>query len=72
MKVEVHYHAFDVNEVANPRRKAAKWMEEQYEKYDNRIISSNFAEDNTTVIGYVTVLSEPQEPAPEKTPVILK
>lgn len=47
-------------------------MEEQYERYDNRIISSSFAEDDTSATAYITVLSEPQESTPEKTPVILK
>lgn len=72
MKVDVHFHSFNVNEGGAVRKKAAKWMAEQYEKYGNRIISSNFAEDNDSVTGYVTVLSEPQEQTPEKTPVILK
>ena len=58
MKVYVHFHSFNINE-GLARRKAAEWMVEQYEKYDNRIISSNFAEDNTSVTGYITVLSEP-------------
>ncbi len=71
MKVEVHFHSFSTNG-ERPRQRAAKWMQQQYEKYDNRIISSNFAEDNNSVTAYITVLSEPQEPTPEKTPVILK
>ena len=71
MKVEVHFHAFKANE-GGARLRAAKWMEEQYEKYDNRIISSNFAEDDNSVVAYITVLSEPQEPTAGKTPVILK
>lgn len=58
MKVEVHFQAFDVNEGAS-RIKAAKWMEEQYEEYGNRIISSNFAEDDSSVTAYITVISEP-------------
>lgn len=71
MKVEVHFHAFRASEGA-ARIKAAKWMEDQYEIYGNRIISSNFAEDNNSVTSYITILSENQEPTPEKTPVILK
>lgn len=71
MKVEVHFRAFDTSEKA-PRRKAADWMVQQYEKYGDRILSSNFAEDNDSVTAYITVLNEPQEPTPEKTPVILK
>jgi hypothetical protein len=71
MKVEVHYHAFSSNESA-PRAMAAQWMVQQYKIYGDRIISSNFAEGDTSVTAYTTVLSEPQEPAPEKTPVILK
>lgn len=72
MKVEVHYHSFITNGEGQARRRAAKWMEEQYERYDNRIISSSFAEDDTSATAYITVLSEPQESTPEKTPVILK
>jgi hypothetical protein len=72
MKVEVHFHSFTTSGERSAREKAAKWMEEQYEKYDNRIISSNFAEDDTSATAYITVLSEPQEPTVGKTPVILK
>lgn len=71
MKVEVHFHSFSAN-IGGARFKAAKWMEDQYEIYGNRIISSNFAEDNNSVTSYITILSENQEPTPEKTPVILK
>lgn len=71
MKVDVHFRSFNVCEGA-ARIKAARWMQEQYEEYDNRIISSNFAEDNNSVTAYITVLSEPQESTSEKTPVILK
>lgn len=71
MKVEVHFHSFSANE-GSPRKKAAIWMVQQYEKYGDRIISSNFAEDYNSVIAYITVLSESQEQTPEKTPVILK
>jgi hypothetical protein len=71
MKVEVHFHSFSSNE-SGPRAMATQWMVQQYKIYGDRIISSNFAEDDTSVTAYITVLSEPQEPAPEKTPVILK
>lgn len=71
MKVKVYFHSFYTSE-GDPRTKAGHWMEQQYEQYGNRIISSNFAEDNNSVTGYITVLSEPQEQTTEKTPVILK
>ena len=58
MKVKVHFNAFNVNE-GSARIKAAKWMQEQYEEYGNRIISSNFAEDNNSVTAYITVINEP-------------
>lgn len=32
MKVEVHFHSFSTSSVGSAREKAAKWMEEQYEK----------------------------------------
>ena len=58
MKVKVYFHAFNANE-GSARTKAARWMEEQYEKYTNKIISSNFAEDSNSVTAYITVINEP-------------
>lgn len=58
MNVEVHFNTFSTSEGA-ARKKAVHWMKEQYQKYGNRIISSNFAEDDTSVTAYITVLDEP-------------
>ncbi len=59
MKVTIQFHSFNIKNTDTPRSDAARWMENIYEKYDKRVISSNFAEDSNSVIAYVTILDEP-------------